>query len=596
MYLLYLVSPILSAVLSVVIAIYAWYHRDMHSARGFAWLMTFGSLWAGGFALQVLSPSESLARFMDKVYFTGIILLPVAWLLFALSYTDSWRWSPKYVIPLLLIIPSISLVFNWVDPLRPFLFEDLTFHQHAILLIPRRDNGLWFYVHAIYSYILVVCGVFFLVRQAVQTFAIYRLQALALIMGAFILFIPNLLVAFQWVDAPITNPAFAVSGLIFAVALFRYQLLDLVPVARERLIDSMSEGMLLLDARDRILDFNPAMQDLLDLSGGCVIGERITTVLRDRSRLLPYLQNGREIQSEITITKDGDVQHYDLRISIMRDYLGQVMGRLVVLHDITERKSSEAALQAYMVKLEASNAELDAFAHTVAHGLKLPLSALVGYSSLLVKERSTLSEKTVTRTLETMARSARKMANIIDELLLLSSVRKVEEVQTGTLEMGCIVADALQRLDDMVVDYDAQICVPDDWPKAVGYGPWVEEIWVNYLSNALKYGGTPCRVEVGADLCQRDGAHWVRCWVRDNGAGLTEEEQERLFTQFERLSQTRAEGHGLGLSIVQRIVGELGGEVGVQSQPGEGSLFWFTLPAAPVPQTMNQQVNESTRI
>ncbi len=579
MVLFYLVSPILSAVLTLVIAVHAWRHRNMHSATSFAWMMTFATLWAAGFALQVLSPNEPFARLVDKIYFTGIILLPVAWFVFALSYTDSWQW-PRWRALFLLIIPAISLLLNWVDPLYHLFIEDLTFHQHGTLLIPDRTNGVWFYVHAVYNYILVAGGMFLLVRQAVQTFAIYRLQALALIIGATIPIIPNALVAFQVVKVPITYAAFAVSGLMFAVALFRYQLLDLVPVARERLIDNMSDGMLLLDAQNRILDFNPTMQSLLGLSDERVIGERIASLLPARSRLLQHLQREREMETEITLTKGTEVRHYDLRISVLRDYLGHVTGRLVILHDITERKRSEAALQEYNVELEASNAELDAFAHTVAHDLKTPLSALVGYSSLLVAKHATMSPDVVTSNLETMARNARRMANIIDELLLLASVRKVEDVKTRTLKMDAIMAGALRRLEDMVLEYEAQIAVPDDWPKAVGYGPWVEEVWVNYLSNALKYGGMPCEVEVGADRRWIDGRVWVRCWVRDNGPGLSEEEQGRLFAQFERLNQTRAEGHGLGLSIVQRIVDKLGGEVGVESKVGEGSLFWFTLPAA----------------
>lgn len=580
MVILYLVSPILSAGLFIAIAVYAWRHRDMHSAASFAWLMTYGSIWAGGFALQVLSPNETVARLIDKVYFTGIVLLPVAWVFFALFYTDSWRWPRRRVMLLLVVIPFISLVLNWTDSLYPLFVKELTFRRQGFLLIPHRVNGAWFYVHAIYNYVLIAAGMFLLVRQAVQTFAIYRMQALALIVGAITPIIPNVLVTFQWVEIPITYAAFAVSGLVFALALFRYRLLDLVPVARERLIDNMSAGMLLLDAQDRVLDFNPAMQTLLDLPNARVIGKQVTALLQNHARLLQYLQSGQEMQTEITVTKNGDVRYYDLRISVMRDHLDQVTGRLIILHDITKRKKSEAALQQYTVELEESNAELDAFAHTVAHDLKTPLAALVGYSSLLVAKHTKFSEETLTNNLQMMARSSRKMANIIDELLLLASVRKVEDVKTYPLKMGAIVADALQRLDDMIMDYDAEISVPDDWPRAIGYGPWVEEIWANYLSNALKYGGTPRKVKLGADLMQKEGTTWVRFWVQDNGPGLTEEEQRRLFAQFERLNQMRMEGHGLGLSIVQRIVSKLRGEVGVESEIGEGSLFWFTLPVA----------------
>jgi signal transduction histidine kinase len=101
---------------------------------------------------------------------------------------------------------------------------------------------------------------------------------------------------------------------------------------------------------------------------------------------------------------------------------------------------------------------------------------------------------------------------------------------------------------------------------------------MNYLSNALKYGGKPPRVELGADP---PADTMVRFWVRDNGIGISAEERERLFTAFTRLDQARARGHGLGLSIVERIVARLGGAVSVESEVGKGSTFSFTLPAAP---------------
>lgn len=128
----------------------------------------------------------------------------------------------------------------------------------------------------------------------------------------------------------------------------------------------------------------------------------------------------------------------------------------------------------------------------------------------------------------------------------------------------------------MITDTQAEIKVPATWPIVLGHAPWIEEVWVNYLSNAIKYGGAPPYVEVGADM-QADGT--VRLWVRDNGDGIAPDVQARLFTPFTRLDQARARGYGLGLSIVRRIVEKMGGQVGMTSlgQPGQGSLFYFTL-------------------
>jgi signal transduction histidine kinase len=241
------------------------------------------------------------------------------------------------------------------------------------------------------------------------------------------------------------------------------------------------------------------------------------------------------------------------------------------------------ALRQHAAELQARNEELDAFAHTVAHDLQNPLGIIVGFARVLQTDYSGLSGQDLLRYLRLIAQNGQKMSNIIDELFLLASVRK-REVKTSPLDMARIVAEAQGRLIDLAEQYRPEFVLPEAWPAALGYGPWVEEVWVNYLSNALKYGGRPPRIELGADevsgTCESATHLMVRFWVRDNGAGLPPEEQARLFTPFTRLDQARARGHGLGLSIVRRIVEKLGGQVGVESAPGAGSTFWFTLPAA----------------
>lgn len=243
---------------------------------------------------------------------------------------------------------------------------------------------------------------------------------------------------------------------------------------------------------------------------------------------------------------------------------------------IAERQQAEETLRQYTIELEARNEELDAFAHTVAHDLKNPLALIVGYAEAL--DGISLKGEELSYHLRLMARNGHKMSSIIDELLLLASMRKLGEMALEPLDMARIVDEARVRLVYLIEEYQAEIVLPEAWPVSLGYGPWVEEVWANYMSNALKYGGQPPRVEMGATVQEDDT---VRFWIRDNGRGLTPDEQARLFTPFTRLDRVSAKGHGLGLSIVRRIVEKMGGQVGVESQVGQGSTFYFTLPAAP---------------
>ena len=260
---------------------------------------------------------------------------------------------------------------------------------------------------------------------------------------------------------------------------------------------------------------------------------------------------------------------------------GTVIEQAATQHDELSRLGSEAEakkrFRAIVKELRAQNEELNAFNHTVAHDLKNPLSILLGFSEVLVQDYGDGQDEVLEQAVRVILENGRRMENIINELLLLAEVRQLDEVQIEPLDTTSIIVETRKRLNNLIADYGASIRVSASWPEAVGHRPWVEEIWVNYLSNAIKYGGNPPEVEIGANELPNG---MVRFWVKDNGAGIQAEDQRRLFVPFTKLQQVNTKGHGLGLSIVQRITSKLGGKVGVESKRGSGSLFWFTLPAA----------------
>ncbi len=218
--------------------------------------------------------------------------------------------------------------------------------------------------------------------------------------------------------------------------------------------------------------------------------------------------------------------------------------------------------------------ELDAFAHMVAHDLKNPLGNIVGFAKVLEKGYGRLPERDISFALEALSDNAYKMGDIIDSLLTLARVRQ-SEVEIRSVHMEQVINESLKRLRPNVQSARATIDCAASWPEVQGYAPWLEEIWVNYISNALKYGGEPPKIYLGWD---ETSTGFYRFWVQDNGVGLTPSQQEQLFQPFVRFHVTKAEGHGLGLSIVQRIVLKFGGQVGVQSDSGAGCQFYFTLP------------------
>ncbi len=356
------------------------------------------------------------------------------------------------------------------------------------------------------------------------------------------------------------------------------------------LVDNSLVGIYI--TQNHVLKF--CNQGLADIFGYRGIGEIEGKHVRDLVAPESWEQVDREVRLRESAQKDAT--RYEFR-GVRQDgavFDVEVLGRRIThqgkpaIHgtmiDITERKRVEEALRQRTIELEARNEELDAFAHTVAHDLKAPLTPMIAYAELLAEDCVAKMDSQELHSLHKIVQGGHRMGRIIDELMLLVGLREME-LQIEPLDMAAIVGRAQEWLAQAIEERHAEVILPQIWPAALGYEPWMEEVWGNYLSNALKYGGKPeesirPRIELGfdelADL-------YVRFWIRNNGPSLTPEEQARLFTPFTRLDSARAEGHGLGLSIVRRIVEKLGGQVGVESAEGQGCLFFFTLPGVKKP-------------
>ncbi len=595
-YTVYFIVTFLGAAITAYLTAFTWRRRSALGATAFAISMGLATWLSLVAVLSMLGPTVAFASFWFKLMFISLAGMPVTWLIFTYRYTGGNRPLTPLKLFVLCLIPLATQVMLWTNDFHHLMMLSLgDFIRVGPFFIADRSTavfGPWFWIYTMYGYGLTTWSAFFVVRAALRGLRLYLGQAALLLLGVFFPVMATAVSTFAWFPlkvnlAPI---GFTLGGISFALAVFRFRLFDVAPVARDVLVDRMSDGMLVLDSQDRIVDLNPVFQAIAGIDPSRMIGQDIAAAL-DWPALTHCLNDPVHAPFEIAL----NAHEYDVRISSLNDMRGSTAGRLVILRDITARKQTELALQQYTQELESRNAELDAFAHTVAHDLKDPLSVVVGFGMLLENYFEAMAPETVYRNLRHIVQTGQKMTDIVNELLLLASIRKLEDLETGPLDMAAIVNEACARLAPLIAERSAELVKPETWPEVVGYAPWVEEVWVNYITNALRYGGrpdetTPPHVELGWDDDislldpQAPPARRVRFWVRDNGRGLTEEEQGRLFKLFTQIETSRGAGsnlgHGLGLSIVQRIIYKLSGEVGVASVVDQGSTFWFTLPAA----------------
>jgi PAS domain S-box-containing protein len=406
------------------------------------------------------------------------------------------------------------------------------------------------------------------------------------------------------------TPVFDESGDPFLLAVFGRDVTeerraqDVLSREQEKfrgIIENSTDGISLVDGSGHVIEWSPAMTQITGIARDAALGRthaemlhlltpeenRSPQVLEKYTRLFddyrktgeaPWL--GRLSQRWIQ-RPDGSRRHIEMISFSIRSSFDMLTGSVV--RDVTEIKLAEENLEEKNIQLAeqnmelmARNEELDTFTHSVAHDLKNPLSLILGYADMVQNEGADFDATELQAFMGSIMFNGRKMISIINSLLLLASVRK-EEVEGVRLDMKLIVGDALRRTEKQLAESGISVSLPAEWFSPLGYAPWVEEVWVNYFSNAAKHAGKGSRVSVTAE---RLGDGMLRYAVTDDGQGIPADLLGELFVPFTRLSQAKIEGHGLGLSIVKRIVEKLGGSVHVRSVEGEGSSFSFTLPDA----------------
>lgn len=304
---------------------------------------------------------------------------------------------------------------------------------------------------------------------------------------------------------------------------------------------------------------------------------------------LEFVRSAKEAELDvpmILLTGQGD-RNIDLEAMTMgaADYLnkGELSAGLLerTIRYAIERARHLSQLRDYASDLEMKNRELDAYTHTIAHDLTNPLNLVTGFVGLTIsKDGKQLSPESL-EMLKTVENQAMKMADMVTQLLWMAQLRDASEL-ISPLEIEPIVNSAVSRFVNRIEDQAVKVQIVDEMPMALGQAIWVEEVFANLISNALKYMGSDNsspQIRIRG-FKQDDFAIFE---VEDNGIGIASEDQKRLFEMFGRIrnKQTRdIQGLGLGLSIVHRIVCKLGGEVGVRSVLHEGSVFWFSLPCS----------------
>jgi len=277
------------------------------------------------------------------------------------------------------------------------------------------------------------------------------------------------------------------------------------------------------------------------------------------------------------LQKDGNGREYwvETTKTPIRNQRGDVIGTTGIARDISERKTTEMERERFITELAAKNAELERFTYTVSHDLKSPLVTITGFLGYLDQDARAGKFDTFTRDMNRIRQAVDKMQTLLNDLLELSRIGRIinEPIET---DFGSIVRDTLALLNGAIAARNVNIVFTDEGQKVFGDRVRLLEVIQNLVENAIKFMGEQSQPEIQIGSIKNEQGKQV-FYVRDNGIGIEQQYQDRIFGLFNKLD-TNTEGTGIGLTLVKRIIEVHNGEIWLESEPGKGTTFFFTLP------------------
>ncbi len=586
------VSPLYAAaVVSVAIALLARRRRSTPGATAFALLMAAAGEWALTYALSLMHTGQELQLFWVKIRYVGIVIVPGAWLIFALLQTGRGKWVTRCLLILLMIEPLAILLLIWTNGFHKLYWAEIIQRQLGPFVVIDAVPGIFYWVHVVYSYLLISLGSFMLIQKVVRSPHLYRWQSLAVLLGAIgpligdVLSTFGLLPVLSWLD--MTPFFFTLTGLAMMWGIFRFRLLDIVPVARDTIIESMSDGVLVLDDENRIVDINPVAEGIISLTASEVVGQPAEKVLSCWPDLVERYRSVPETHTGIAVGEGVVRRYFDLRISPLRDWRRRLAGRLIVLRDITDRKEMESELQRAKEIAEAANQAKTDFISVVTHELRSPMSAIHGSATLLADQGAGPIGEEQAEFLEIINVNIKRMVALVTDL------NDVSRIESGRIRLAFNAIPVAQVVADVVHSTQAQLeekrhtlnlFVADDLPPVWGDRTRLGQILTNLVSNACKFTPECGEITIRAECVANQGnPSLVHVSVKDNGLGIRPKNQERIFQKFFRSTDeeiSEIPGSGLGLSIAKHLVEMQGGRIWFESEFREGTNFHFTVPVA----------------
>ncbi|MFA5331566.1 MAG: histidine kinase N-terminal 7TM domain-containing protein [Methanoregula sp.] len=545
---------LLSGIISVVLACVGWRNRKNPLSRPFTLVMVAETIWIFGYAIEISSPTLQMVLLVNNIEYLGLVTVPVGFLFVVLYYTGREYLLTKKTVPLFFIVPALVCLIVITNPLHHLYYTGFQAVLVSGSVVWIYDHGPLFWLALSYFYVVSFAAFILMAGHLVSANDLYRRQTIILTAAAAIPVACNMGYIFKIAPFPefdLTPIAFVLTGVIMAIGLLRYQLFVAMPVAYSRLFAIMKDGVIATDGQFRVIDTNPATEEITGIPTPLTIGKKLNDLIPITDPEFTgenRLSSDRQI--EVSLPRDGVSRYYDVLVTPMKAGMHNTEGYLFLFRDITRRKQDELAIA-------EAHKKISLLSSITRHDLNNKLQAVHTYLELVRMSAVDPEQQKYLNDQEAAVLAMRDQIAFTRDYEQLGSEAPVWQDLEKTVE-----AARKQSGTTTSVTFNGENI-------EVSADPMFEKVFYNLIDNAVRYGG-PAMTCISVSTCPAESGRVII--VEDNGTGISPDVKARL---FERGCGRHT---GLGLFLSREILAMTGITITETGEYGHGARFELTVP------------------
>ncbi|MEK3884794.1 histidine kinase N-terminal 7TM domain-containing protein [Paenibacillus sp. PL2-23] len=572
---------------SLILAYLCWQRREQPIAISYGLGLLTGAFYSMGYAFEIVSTNLEQIRFWLRIEYLGIPFGTVFWFLLVLQYTGRQALVRRRLVILLLIVPAITFIAHYTNEWHHWFYTSMSLNMSEGFPTVVLEKGPLYYLHVFFSYILFVIGMVMLVQMFRKATPSLKKQVGFMIIGSWgpYGFTLIYLSGIMYMPIDFSPFGFLFSGVFYLWGIYQFNMLRLAPLALQKVFGTMKDAVMVFDMDHSLTSYNQSAAGIIASLDQNWIGAPAPRVFGEHPVLLDKLRSVPSFTGKVQLGMQGEDRFYHVHITIIADRKQKPVGKVMLLSDVTETVRYEEKLLDSAKQLSELNLFKDKMFNRVAHDIRNPLAVLVNLMELMEDELRECGERHSGMAQE-MSRQIHHTFILVEGLLdWFHSQKGGMLLHPHEVNLAAVVEASMAllgvRSEAKGIGVVSQI--PEDMrllcdPEMLAF------IIRNLLTNAIKFTDAGGRVSVKAERAEP----LIIVAISDTGEGIDPDQARALWQEGYSMSSAGTAGErgiGLGLAICKEFVRLNGGDIWVESSPGLGSTFYFSLPASRVEQT-----------